>query len=243
MANRVYVVALSHPAAAGAAMVRHKRLPHRVVRLMPGLHPQLVRIAGFPGRTVPALELDGRKVQGSLAISRALDLAEPRRPLFPAEPVARGRVEEAEAWGEAELQPVPRRLVRFALLVDADLRAWVAREAMRLPLPALVGELSRPLLRRLADRVQAEEPQARRDLERTPLLLDRVDTLIAEGVIGGPEANAADFQLLSSVRLLLEFDAVSQLVAGRPCEAAARRLYPSWLGPVPTGPALGSLLT
>ena len=49
---------VSNAAAAGAAMLAHKRIPHRVVRLMPGLHPLLVRLAGFEGFTVPALELD-----------------------------------------------------------------------------------------------------------------------------------------------------------------------------------------
>ena len=37
--------------------------------------------AGFQGGTVPALKLDGRRVQGSLA--RALDELIPERPLFP----------------------------------------------------------------------------------------------------------------------------------------------------------------
>ena len=44
----------SHPSRAGIAMLRHKRIPHRVVWLMPGLHPLLVRVAGFPRHTVPA---------------------------------------------------------------------------------------------------------------------------------------------------------------------------------------------
>jgi hypothetical protein len=65
MATRVYVMPISNPAAAGTAMLRHKRIPHRVVTLVPGLHPLLVRLAGFEGHTVPALEVDGRKVQGS----------------------------------------------------------------------------------------------------------------------------------------------------------------------------------
>ena len=67
MPTRLYVMPISNAAAAGAAMVAHKRIPHRLVRLMPGLHPALVRFAGFEGFTVPALELDGRKVQGSRA--------------------------------------------------------------------------------------------------------------------------------------------------------------------------------
>jgi hypothetical protein len=39
MAARIYVIPISHPSAAGVAMLRHKRIPQRVVRLVPGLHP------------------------------------------------------------------------------------------------------------------------------------------------------------------------------------------------------------
>ena len=66
-----------------------------------------VRLLGFPGATVPALRIDGRRVQGSLEISRFLDSFVASRPLFPAEPEARRAVEEAERWGEQTLQPIP----------------------------------------------------------------------------------------------------------------------------------------
>jgi glutathione S-transferase len=83
VATRLYVTPISNPAAAAAAMIAHKRIPHRLVRLMPGMHPILVRLAGFEGFTVPALELDGRKVQGSRQIARFLDEVKPDPPLFP----------------------------------------------------------------------------------------------------------------------------------------------------------------
>lgn len=78
MSARIYVIAISHPAAAGVAMLAHKRIPHRVVRLMPGIHPVLVRLAGFEAFTVPAVELDGRKVQGTRELARFLDEVRPR---------------------------------------------------------------------------------------------------------------------------------------------------------------------
>ena len=86
--------------------------PHRLVRLMPGLHPILLRIAGFEDFTVPALELDGRKVQGSRRIARVLDEVRPERPLFPLEPDLRARVEEAERW--ATMCSSPCRAACFA---------------------------------------------------------------------------------------------------------------------------------
>jgi glutathione S-transferase len=83
MPARIYIIDISHPANAAVGMLRHKRIPHRVVSLMPGLHPMLVRFAGFPRHTVPALEIDGHRVQGSPAIARHLDRLRPDPPSFP----------------------------------------------------------------------------------------------------------------------------------------------------------------
>jgi glutathione S-transferase len=231
---RVYVIALSNPSRAATAMLAHKRIEHRVVWLPPGPHPQLVRAAGFPGSTVPALELaDGRRLQGTLVISRALDELVPEPPLFPRERDARRAVEEAERWGHSELQPLPRRIFRWALLRDPALRRWMAREIVRWPAPDLMAALARPMIRRLARASGAEDARVAADIERLPALLDHADRLIAGGTIGSPDPNAADFQILASVRVLLEFENFAHLNEGRPCAAAARRLYPRWEGPIP----------
>src|SRR4029453_9241530 len=99
---KLYVIPLSHPAYTARLMLQHKGLEHQVVNFIAGFHPLLLRLAGFSGGTVPALNIDGRKVKGSLQISRALEDLEPRNPLFPADPEKRAQVEEAERWGEAE---------------------------------------------------------------------------------------------------------------------------------------------
>ena len=49
----------------------------------------------------------------------------------------------------------------------------------------------------------ATDENVRRDLDALPGLIDHVDELIEQGVIGGAERNAADFQIATSVRLLL----------------------------------------
>lgn len=238
MTARLYVMPISNAAAAGAAMLAHKRIPHRLVRLMPGLHRPLVRFAGFDGFTVPALELDGTKLQGSRRIARFLDEVNPDPPLFPPEPERRARVEEAERWGELALQPVPRRLFRYLLVTDRAARVWLGTEVMHLPAARLLSPAFMPVLRRLAAISRADEPRVRGDIARLPELLDRVDGLIAEGTIGTTEPNAADFQILASVAVLRAFANVGGQVSGRPCEAAARRLYPDWPS-IPSGLPIG----
>lgn len=241
----LYVIPVSNPANAVRGMLAHKRMRHRLVRFPPGFHPWLVRAAGFPGQTVPAMEVGGRKLQSSLAISRALDELEPRRPLFPADPELRRAVEEAERWGEAELQPLPRRIFRWALANDADMRRWFAGEVVGTPLPGLSARLSKPVPTRLAAMAGATADAAQADVARLPSTLDRLDGLIADDVIGGAEPNAADFQLLATVRALRLMEDLRGAIAGRPCEEAAMRVFarydgvpapralpPAWLEPL-----------
>ena len=234
MPTRLYVIPISNPAAAGAAMLAHKRIPHRLVRLMPGLHPLLVRFAGFEGFTVPALELDGRKLQGSRRIARFLDEVRPDPPLFPADPEQRARVEEAERWGEQVFQPVPRRLFRHLLVTSSTAREWMGTEIMHMPAPRVLAVLFMPVIRQLARISRADGARVRQNIADLPGLLDHVDGLIAAGTIGGPEPNAADFQILASVSVLRAFTDLGHHVRGRPCEAAARRIYPDW-PPIPGG--------
>jgi glutathione S-transferase len=215
-------------------MVAHKRIPHRLVRLMPGLHPLLVRLAGFDGFTVPALELDGQKVQGSRRIARFLDEVRPDPPLFPAEPERRVQVEEAERWGEQVLQPVPRRLFRYLLLTSEQARIWMGTEVMHIPASRVMVMFFMPAIRRLAHISRADEAHVREDIARLPELLDHADGLIADGTIGSSDPNAADFQILASVAVLRGFADLGRQLRGRPCEAAARRLYPDWPS-IPSG--------
>jgi glutathione S-transferase len=111
----------------------------------------------------------------------------------------------------------------------------MGQEVLRLPAPRLLEHVFLPVIRQLARISHADERSVRADLARLPELLERVDSLIADGTIGGGHPNAAGFQILSSVRVLLEFQDLADMFAGRPCVPAARRLYPDWVGPIPPG--------
>src|SRR5579859_6299557 len=102
-------MSISHPSQAARAMLDLKGIDYDVVNVIPLNQRIHVRLAGFRGGTVPALKLDGRRIQGSRAIARALDERWPDPPLYPAAPALRARVEEAERWGDEQLQPIPRR--------------------------------------------------------------------------------------------------------------------------------------
>jgi glutathione S-transferase len=122
-------------------MLQHKGIEHEWVKVAPGAQAFRVRLAGFRGGTVPALRLDGRRVVGSRRISRLLDEVKPEPPLFPADPGRRRAVEAAEEWGETVLQPIPRRLLRWAIRHHPDARVMLAR-VLGSPRPELVARAS-----------------------------------------------------------------------------------------------------
>ena len=64
---------------------------------------------------MPALKIDGDKVQGSRQIARELDRLRPEPALFPADPQRRAAVEEAERFGDEELQQPIRQILWWAL--------------------------------------------------------------------------------------------------------------------------------
>lgn len=184
-------------------MLEHKDVRYRRINLIHGLHPFLVRrMLGFDGDTVPALVLDHRKLQETRTISRELEL-------IPSEAVP------AEEWAERALRPIKRDLLWWALCIAPT----ATSSFVPYPLP--------PAIQRLLARVKPpDERAARAALAAVPDVLDRVDTLIADGMIGDGEPNSADLHAAVLVRMLACFDDLRPSITGRPGEALADRLCP-----------------
>jgi glutathione S-transferase len=214
-------------------MLEHKGLDHKTVWLLPGLHPMLVRTRGFRGNTVPAMKIDGRRVQTSRAISRALEEVKPEPALFPSDPQRRLEVEEAEGWGDEILQDVPRRIVRWLTAHSQEARTLIARD-VGIPLPAVAAWVNAPAARRLAGKVDADQ-QIKQAFADVPVALDHVDELIASGVIGGDEPNAADFQISTSVRAIMTVQDLRPAFEGRPAADHAMRFLPELGNDFPAG--------
>lgn len=232
MGATLYAFEISNPGHTARMMLARKGIDYRFRKLPPGLHLQIVRALGFPAPTVPALKINGKKIQGSRDIGRYLEETVPDPLLFPADPKARAAVEEAERWGDEYLQDVPRFILRLAGVRSFDQRRWVAKSE-GLPLPGVTAALGKLSAWDLARRRSVDEAAVRRKLEELPATMEKIDKLIADGVIGGSEANAADFQIAPSVRLLLAIEGVGRAIDGTPAAAHARRLMPD---PLPGEP-------
>jgi glutathione S-transferase len=223
----------SPPSHSARLMLERKGLEHRTVWLLPGLWPALLRMRGFRGGTVPAMKIDGRRLQGSRAISRALDELRPEPPLFPSDPELRLRVEEAERWGDEVLQDVPRRIVRWLSVHRPETKVRIARD-VGIPFPRFAAWANTPSARHLARKVDADG-EIQHAISQVPEVLDDVDELIEAGVIGTDEPNAADFQIATSVRGLLNIRDLDPITAGRPASDLAMRIIPSFGTDLPAG--------
>jgi glutathione S-transferase len=233
MAIKLYGTKPSPPSHTARLMLERKGLEHKTIWLPPGLHPALLRTRGFRGGTVPAMKIDGRKLQESREISRALEDLEPDPPLFPSDPQDRLAVEEAERWGDEVLQDVPRRIVRWLSVHRPETRTLIARE-IGVPLPRFAAWINAPSARYMANKVDSDQ-EIQNAIAAVPEVLGRVDELIAEGVIGGEQPNAADLQIATSVRALLTVQDLRPAWRGRPSADLAMRLVPEFGNDFPAG--------
>ena len=235
-AVKLYSIPGSHPAAAARAMLDHKRIEYKRVDLPPVVSRILMRLAGFPGNRVPAIKVGGRKLQGSRVISRELDVMQPDPPLFPADPQQRAAVEEAERWGDEEFQQMARTITWWALKRrKSDLTTFLeeAGPIARFGLPSRIAVATSGPILRIAIRLNDSTDEVVRQMFASiGPALDRIDAWMEEGVLGGEEPNAADFQIGASVALLMCFEDVRERIASRPAAKLARRLYPWYPGRV-----------
>jgi glutathione S-transferase len=233
MDAKLYVIPGSHPARAVMRMLDLKGIEYKRVDLMPVVSKGRLKLAGFPGVTVPALKLDGRKIQGSRDIARELDRVRPEPPLLPADPELRAAVERAEAWGEETLQPAARRVLWNALRRDRSPLASYSQGA-RLGVPiGLAVKTGQPLVALSARLNEATDENVRADLAALPGMLQLIDDWIADGTLGGADLNAADLQIGTSLRLLMTLRDLRDAIAARPAGELAMRVAPDYPGDAP----------
>jgi glutathione S-transferase len=245
---RLYVIPGSHACRAAMLMLEHKGIRYRTTELPTGAHGAIVHLLGFPGYrdavrrfdgrttrmlslldragTVPALRLGADRVQGSRQIARFLDEIVPEPPLFPRDAALRQQVEEAERWGDEELQMLARRI---ALATAArSLAAMRGRGAGGRLGPLLArNTLARAVAARTAASVfAAGAGNEQALLEQVPPALARIDAWIAAGVLGGEQLNAGDYLIAPSLALLDYRDDLRAQIADRPAGALLDRALP-----------------
>jgi glutathione S-transferase len=245
----LYVIRGSHACRTGSLMLEHKGISYRRAVLPTGAHPMLVRALGFPGHrepirsvdggahrslalldrlgTVPALRYGFERVQTNRSIADFLERVQPDPPLFPADPERRRAVEEAQLWGDGQLQMAARRIVLAGARRGLDVLRDRANDGRLGPLLAK-HERSRAINNEIAARTifRANAQSEAELLAELPALLDRIDAWIAAGVLDGPELNVADLTIAPSLALIAYRLDVRPQIEARPAWAWLERVLP-----------------
>ncbi len=249
---KLYVIPGSHACRSAMLMLEHKDVPYERVDIVTLLHPLVVRLHGFDAGgqtrsagghrtfglrlgdrlgTVPALAADEERISTNHGIARFLDDQYPDPPLFPADPAQRAAVEAAESWANETLQMAARRIPGVAAVRDSKRfcrDAGDGRLGYLLYRRELVRRLTMPTI--LGGVFAVDAASDREQLDGLAEMLDRIDGWIAEGVIGGPQLNAADFMIAPSLALMMYRRDVRPLFEGRPALDLVDRLLPEPVG-------------
>ncbi len=245
----LYVIPGSHACRTGMLLLEHKGIPYRTVELLTGLHPQLVRLHGFRGTpeplrmvdgkptrmsammdrfgTVPAVAIGSERIQRNTEIARYLEELVPEPPLFPADPVLRRHVEEAERFGDETLQMAARRIGMVAGSRSPD---ELAGRGAGGRMGALLSDSAtyRRVIATVAARTvfKAGGEAEPRLLAELPAMLDRVDGWVADGTLNGEQLYVADLVIAPSLALLdYRLDLRDEL-RERPSFALVERVLP-----------------
>jgi glutathione S-transferase len=225
----LHVLPPSHPCMTAIKALELKRLEFERVDLAPGAHiEEMTRIYG--ARTVPGMLVDGEPVHGSRAILARLEELVPDPPLYPADKA--DAVREAERWGDEELQDLGRRMPWGSLHFRPEALGTFGGAGTLDPAGTDFA------IRTLRASWKYHNITAQRlydDLQGLPEKLDHVDGLIADGVIGGEQPNAADLQIGATLEVLLSVADLRPLLRGRPAERLATQWFPGREGEVPAG--------
>lgn len=231
----LYTLPGSHPGFTTALMLERKGIEYDQTDLLPVISKGVLRVLRFKGTTVPALMINGERLQGSIEIARGLDRLVPEPPLLPADPEMREKVLEAESFGESELQHPIRQILWWLLKRNRDAMFSYVENA-KLPVPKkLAVKTGGPLVAASVHFNAADDDNVRAALAALPAQLDRLDDYVREGVIGGETPNAADFQIAATLRLAMTVEDLRPAIESRPCGQLALRILPDYDGHLPPG--------
>jgi glutathione S-transferase len=212
---------------------------YEVAELPIGRHQEEVEgVYGEGRRTVPGLLVDDEPVHGTRAIFARLDELHPDAGLYPLENAT--AIREAEAGIAEDVQTSARVLVFGALHFRPESMGTFGGVAQLDPAGVDFAIKSMRATWRYLE-ITAQRVHA--TLGELPTQLDAIDALQDAGVIGGEQPTAADFQLGSSLHLLVQIGDVRPLVEERPAakllslfepgkgDVSAGAFPPGWVPP------------
>jgi glutathione S-transferase len=227
----LHVVPFSHPCLAVSAALDRFGQEYETVTLETGRQgDEVEKIYGAGRRTVPGLLVDDEPVHGTSTIFARLGELHPDAGLYPT-PVAE-QIRELEPGLAEDLQMSARVLVFGAMHFRPESMATFAGIDQLDPGGVDFAIKSMRGAWRYLD-ISAQRVYD--TLQALPAQLYAVDALLESGALGGEQPTAADFQLGSSLHLLVQIGDVRPLVEERPAWKAVSSLFEPGKGDVSAG--------
>ncbi len=233
MTARLFSMPGSHAATTGQLLFDHKGISYKRTDLLPVVSWMVLKALRFPDVTVPAAKIDGERVQGTRAIARVLECRKPEPPLFPDDMERRRAVVEAERFGDEELQQRIREIFLWSTRKDrSGLVGYLQGAKIGMP-HRLAARVAGPFIALDARSRGATDENVRSALAALPGMLQRIDTWIEDGILGGEAPNVADLQIAPSLRLAMSLDDLRPAIEGRPAGRLATRIVEHFPGRTP----------
>ena len=227
----VHALPPSHPCMTVRAALDRKELAYELQNMdMGGHNAQMEEIYGEGNVTVPGAVIDGEPVHGSTAILAKLEELRPEPTLYP-EPNA-DAIHEAELWGDGHLQDLGRRLPWGVMHFRPEAMGTFGGGD---PLDPAGTDFAMRFVRASWKYHKITAERLASDLASLPEMIDHIESLAADGIIGGEEPNAADLQIGATIRVLLPIGDLQPLLSGTAAERIALDNFPDYPGAVPAG--------
>jgi len=227
----LHAIPFSHPCIAVSTALDRYGIEYETVAMVTGQQgDEIERIYGEGKRTVPALLVDDEPVHGSIPVFEKLDELIDAADLYPA--AVRAAIKEAELGLSEDLQTAARVLIFGALHFRPEaMGTFTGTGALDPAGTDFAIKYVRGAWRytgTTAERIASE-------LEKLPASLDLADELVESGAIGGDEPTAADFQIGSSLHLLMQIGDARPLIESHSCGQLVERWFEPGLADIPAG--------
>lgn len=227
----VHAVPFSHPClAVTAALDRHGFEYERIDLNIGKQADEIERIYGPGKKTVPGMLIDGEPVHGTPDIFARLDQLFGEGTLYP--PEVAESVRTAQQGLAEDLQTAARVLSFGSLHFRPEAMGTFTGSG---PLDPAGTDFAIRMVRGAWKYIGIDATLIAQTLDALPGQLDQVDQLIADGVLGGSEPTALDFQLGSTLQLLLQIGDLRPLIQGRPAESLVTTLFGPGPADIPAG--------
>jgi glutathione S-transferase len=224
----LHAVPPSHPCATVAAAIELKKLEYeRIDFPYAEREAKMEEIYGEGNSKVPGAVIDGEPIHGSRAIMARLEQLEPEPALYPSE-----AVREAERWADEELQDLGRGLTWGAMHFRPEAMGTFAGGP---PLDAAGTDFAIKFVRATWRYHGITAVRMQGELAGLPAMIEHIDRLAADGVIGGEQPNAADLHIGATITVLMPIADLRPLLDDAAAERIAVALFPPAVGEVPPG--------